>query len=339
MSSLLPIIDAGLPTGIVEPFGQRVGRHATPMVRHGLTDLQINLGKLCNQTCTHCHVESGPTKKRENMDERTARRIVALVHQCDGLQTIDLTGGAPEMNQNFRWMVETLRMRGLRVIDRCNLTILTEPGYQWVGPFLAAHQVTIVASLPCYLEDNVDGQRGQGVFGRSIDALLRLNELGYGHGDENLQLDLVFNPTGPSLPPNQRKLQDDYKRELAARYGIQFDRLLTITNIPIKRYAKYLLKKGKLDDYMRLLADNFNPQAANHVMCRSLLSISWDGKLYDCDFNQMLTMPVAAGESKSVWDIESFEQFCDQRIAVADHCYGCTAGAGSSCGGAIATTS
>ena len=335
MSSLLPIIDAGLPTGVVEPFGSRVARDAMPMVRHTLTDLQINLGKLCNQTCTHCHVEAGPTKTRENMDEKTARRISELSEDCPGLQTVDLTGGAPEMNPHFSWMVKTFRDRGIRVIDRCNLTIISEPGYEWVADFLADHQVDVVASLPCYLEDNVDGQRGTGVFGRSIDALLRLNALGYGKPESGLRLDLVYNPTGPSLPPAQSTLQADYKRELSARYDIQFDRLLTITNIPIKRYAKFLLKKGKLDDYMRLLADNFNPIAADSVMCRSLLSIGWDGSIYDCDFNQMLEMSVGGGVSTTVWDIESFQQFCDQRIAVADHCYGCTAGAGSSCGGAI----
>mgnify|MGYP003662916036 CR=1 FL=1 len=339
MSSLLPVIDAGLPTGIIEPFGRRVARDASPMVRHQLTELQINLGKLCNQTCTHCHVEAGPTKTRENMDEKTARRVVELSDQCDGLQTVDLTGGAPEMNANFRSMVETFRDRGLRVIDRCNLTILSEPGYEWVGPFLAEHQVDVVASLPCYLEDNVDGQRGKGVFGRSIDALHRLNELGFGQQDTDLRLDLVFNPTGPSLPPDQFKLEQDYKRELQSRFGVKFDRLLTITNIPIKRYARFLLKKGKLDDYMRLLAEHFNPDAAQKVMCRSLLSIGWDGTIYDCDFNQMLEMHAGAGASQSVWDIQSFQQFCDQRIAVADHCYGCTAGAGSSCGGAISPTS
>ena len=232
-------------------------------------------------------------------------------------------------------MVQEFRSRGLRVIDRCNLTILSEPGYEWVGEFLADHQVDVVASLPCYLEDNVDGQRGKGVFGRSIDALLRLNELGYGRGDDRLRLDLVFNPTGPSLPPDQTSLQEDYKRELANRYEIQFDQLLTITNIPIKRYAKFLLKKGKLEEYMRLLADNFNPDAANRVMCRSLLSIGWDGTIYDCDFNQMLGMSVGGADSATVWGIHSLQEFCEKSIAVADHCYGCTAGAGSSCGGAI----
>ena len=339
MSSLLPVIDAGLPTGVVEPFAQKMSRGSGPLQRSALTDLQINLGKLCNQTCTHCHVEAGPTKVRENMSSETAERIIELAKDCDSLETVDLTGGAPEMNPNFRHLVKTFRARGLRVIDRCNLTILSEPGYEWVADFLADQQVDVVASLPCYLEDNVDGQRGQGVFGRSIDALILLNQLGYGREGSSLRLDLVFNPTGPSLPPDQAGLQADYKRELRKRFSIEFDRLLAITNIPIKRYAKYLLKKGKLSDYMKLLADNFNPVAAEQVMCRSLISIGWDGSIYDCDFNQMLGMP-ASGSSDdrpTVDSIDSLETFVHQRIAVADHCYGCTAGAGSSCGGAVVT--
>ncbi len=224
------------------------------------------------------------------------------------------------------------------MIDRCNLTILTESGYEWVGQFLADQSVDVVASLPCYLEDNVDGQRGSGVFGRSIDGLLMLNELGYGLVDSDLRLDLVFNPTGPSLPPDQAKLEADYKRELKSRYQIEFNNLLTITNIPIKRYARFLFKTGKLDDYMRLLADNFNPAAARHVMCRSLLSVGWEGSVYDCDFNQMLKMPVGGDTPNTIWSIDSFDDFVNNKISVADHCYGCTAGAGSSCGGTIVST-
>ncbi|MGB7325965.1 MAG: arsenosugar biosynthesis radical SAM (seleno)protein ArsS [Rubripirellula sp.] len=335
MSSLLPIIDAGLPTGVVEPFADRVHRESRSLLRKTITELQINLGKLCNQTCTHCHVEAGPTKKRENMDAKTAARIVELAERCPSIQTVDLTGGAPEMNASFRDMVMAFRRRGLRVIDRCNLTILSEPGFDWVADFLAEYNVDVVASLPCYLEDNVDGQRGDGVFARSIDGLRELNRRGYGTRDPRRKLDLVFNPTGPSLPPDQSKLEADYKRELKARYGIAFDSLLCITNIPIKRYATYLNKRGKLDDYMRLLADNFNPIAADHVMCRSLISIGWQGEIYDCDFNQMLEMPVGGKSRTTVWDIDSFETFANEKIAVADHCYGCTAGAGSSCGGAV----
>ncbi len=335
MSSLLPVIDAGLPTGVVEPFADRVAREEESLVRHALTDLQINLGKLCNQTCTHCHVEAGPTKTRENMDAATAQRIVELAAECETLQTVDLTGGAPELNPNFRPLVTVFRNAGLRVIDRCNLTILSEPGFEDLGQFLADNQVDVVASLPCYLEDNVDAQRGSGVFARSIDALKLLNRLGYGRQASGLRLDLVFNPTGPSLPPDQTRLEADYKRELAARYEIEFNHLLAITNIPIKRYAQFLFKRGQLDSYMQLLAENFNALAARHVMCRTLLSIGWDGEIFDCDFNQMLEMPVGGAQPLNIWDIESFDAFVHQRIAVADHCYGCTAGAGSSCGGAV----
>lgn len=332
MSSLLPVIDAGLPTGIVQPFAQRGDG---PLVRNSITDLQINLGKLCNQTCTHCHVEAGPTKTRENMSAETAQRIMDLAAECPSIKAVDLTGGAPEMNPSFREFVTTFRKRGLRVIDRCNLTILSELGFNWVGQFLAENQVDVVASLPCYLEDNVDGQRGSGVFKRSIDALGELNSLGYAQPGSGLRLDLVFNPTGPSLPPDQIKLEADYKRELKSRYDIDFDHLLCITNIPIKRYATFLNKRGKLDDYMRLLADNYNPVAASNVMCRSLVSIGWDGAIYDCDFNQMLDMPIGGNSQSSIWDIDTLSDFVDQKISVADHCYGCTAGAGSSCGGAV----
>lgn len=338
MDHLLPIIDSGLPTGIVPPFGQRVQQSGgTELTRSRITELQINLGKLCNQTCTHCHVEAGPTKKRENMDERTATRVFELAETCRTLETVDLTGGAPEMNPNFRSLVKKFRSLGLRVIDRCNLTILTEPGYEDLPEFLADHQVDIVASLPCYLEDNVDGQRGSGVFARSIEGLRKLNDLGYGRGksDSHLKLDLVFNPTGPSLPPDQEQLETDYKREMRSRYDIEFDSLLCITNIPIKRYAQFLKKRNQLADYMRLLSDNFNETTVSGVMCCSLVSIGWEGSIFDCDFNQMLEMPIGGGDRTTVWQIDSFEDFVDQKIAVADHCYGCTAGAGSSCGGSI----
>ncbi len=337
-SSLLPVIDAGLPTGVVPPFGKRLSNLGDPLSRQRLTDLQINLGKLCNQTCTHCHVDAGPTKKRENMDARTVDRIIELSDKCESISTIDLTGGAPEMNPNFRRLVETFRAAGRRVIDRCNLTILSEPGYQWVADFLAQQSVDVVASLPCYLEDNVDGQRGRGVFGRSIDGLLKLNALGFGRDDSSLKLDLVFNPTGPSLPPDQSALELDYKRELKSRFGIQFNRLLTITNIPIRRYASFLHKRGQLNQYMTLLADHFNPSAAQNVMCRSLLSIGWDGAIFDCDFNQMIDLPVG-GDAQTLWTIQSLQDFVDRPIATADHCYGCTAGAGSSCGGSVVTPS
>lgn len=346
MKSLLPVINTGLPTDLVQPFAARVARDATPLRRGLVQQLQINLGKLCNQTCTHCHVDAGPTKTRENMGAGTVARLIELSRACENLRVVDLTGGAPEMNPHFRDLVREFRGRGIRVIDRCNLTILRQPGYQWVAPFLADQHVDIVASLPCYLEDNVDGQRGNGVFRDSIDALRELNEIGYAadcSADDSfsgspLRLDLVYNPTGPALPPDQARLAIDYKRELDARYGVRFNDLLTITNIPIKRYAMYLVKQQKLEHYMKLLEDNFNAQAADAVMCRSLLSISWDGSIYDCDFNQMIDMPADGGQSSgspTIWNVDSLDSFADRVIATADHCYGCTAGAGSSCSGAL----
>ena len=342
MKSLLPVINTGLPTNLVQPFAARVAREASPMRRIAVEQLQINLGKLCNQTCTHCHVDAGPTKKRENMDAKTAARVVELSRDCRALRTVDLTGGAPEMNPSFCELVREFRGRGIRVIDRCNLTILQQPGYEWAAPFLAEHGVDVVASLPCYLEQNVDGQRGDGVFRQSIDALRRLNDLGYGDDSTRLRLDLVFNPTGPSLPPDQATLQADYKRELHARYGIRFNQLLTITNIPIKRYAMFLAKKQRLEQYMHLLEESFNADAAEAVMCRSMLSIAWDGAIYDCDFNQMIDLPASSSavgshstKPPTIWNTDSLHQFANRRIATADHCYGCTAGAGSSCSGAL----
>ncbi|MDA7904761.1 arsenosugar biosynthesis radical SAM protein ArsS [Rhodopirellula sp.] len=335
MPSILPIIDAGLPTGVVEPFAARVARDAETLTRGALTELQINLGKLCNQTCTHCHVDAGPTKTAENMTPRTANRISELAERCDSLTTVDLTGGAPELNQSFRKLVRHFRDSGLKVIDRCNLTILSEPGHEDLGDFLASNQVQVVASLPCYLEDNVDAQRGSGVFERSIKGLQQLNALGYGQNNSDLELNLVFNPTGPTLPPEQATLERDYKRELKRRYGVQFNHLFAITNIPIKRYAKFLKKCGSLVNYMQMLETAFNPLAARGVMCKTMLSIGWDGQLFDCDFNQMLGMPVAGKLPQTVWNVESFDEYIHKRVAVADHCYGCTAGAGSSCGGAV----
>ena len=340
MSTLLPIIDAGLPVGVIPRFDERLATLGKRLHRSQLSELQINLGKLCNQTCTHCHVEAGPTKKLENMNAATAQRIIELSKNCSSIKTVDLTGGAPEMNPNFRDLVTEFRRRGLRVIDRCNLTILTEPGFQWVAAFLAEQGVDVVASLPCYLEENVDAQRGRGVFDRSIEGLQTLNKLGYGDPTLGRTLDLVYNPTGPSLPPDQSKLESDYKRELWDKYQIRFNRLLAITNIPIKRYANYLNKAGRLVTYMKLLESNFNESAVDHVMCRSLISIGWDGKIFDCDFNQMLEMPMQDQQSEgnpTIWNIDSLTQFIDSRITTADHCYGCTAGAGSSCGGSIIT--
>lgn len=344
---MLPIIDPNSPDDSenpveatnaweITPFGERVGENAerpmSGLTRNALTQLQVNLGKLCNQACTHCHVDAGPTKRRENMSAAVADRIIELASQSPTLQSVDLTGGAPEMNPNFRRMVTAFRSAGLEVIDRCNLTILTQPGFEWVADFLAEQEVHVIASLPCYLEDNVDAQRGNGVFQQSIDGLRMLNARQYREPGSPRSLDLVFNPTSPSLPPDQASLEADYRRELKTRFDIEFGHLLTITNIPIRRYAQFLRRKGQLDEYMRLLHDHFNTAAVSQVMCRHLVSISWDGRIYDCDFNQMIDL---AKDSQTVWSIDSLDTYIGRRIDVDNHCYGCTAGTGSSCGGAL----
>ncbi|MGE0172107.1 MAG: arsenosugar biosynthesis radical SAM (seleno)protein ArsS [Oligoflexales bacterium] len=316
-----------------ESFAKKIRNEGVDLRRTPLTMLQINVGKLCNQTCLHCHVDAGPNKKKENMDQRTAQRLVLLGAECTSLTTIDLTGGAPELNPHFRYLVESFRKMGKQVIDRCNLTVFFEPGQEGTPQFLKDNGVKVVASLPCYSKENVEQQRGDGVFGKSIEALKILNELGYGFEGSGLELDLVYNPIGPFLPPSQVKLKSDYRTRLWDDFGIRFNELYTITNMPIKRFLFDLKKSEKYDPYMQLLYNNFNKVACERVMCRSLLSISWDGKVYDCDFNQMLDMPVASG--KTIWDTGSLLELAQSDIKLADHCYGCTAGAGSSCGGAL----
>jgi len=267
------------------------------------------------------------------MDRPTAERVIALLQNTPEVETVDITGGAPELNPNFRTLVEESRRLEKRVIDRCNLTILVEPGQEDLLHFLRDQQVAIVASLPCYTAENVDKQRGRGVFERSIHSLRLLNEAGYGKLGSGLQLDLVFNPGGPSLPPPQEALEQEYKRRLREDFGIEFGRVLTITNMPISRFSDQLVRLGKQNQYRQLLASSFNPDTVEHLMCRSLISISWDGRLYDCDFNQMLAIP--SMRPLSIWDIDSFSCVARDRIQVADHCFGCTAGAGSSCGGQL----
>ncbi len=302
--------------------------------RTNLTTLQVNLGYLCNLSCTHCHVNAGP-KRKELMDKETIELIVECIDQL-GIKTLDLTGGAPEMNPHFRWLVEQARARGVEVIDRCNLTILLEPGYEWLAEFLVEHKVQVVASLPCYTEDTVDGQRGKGVYQSSIEALKLLNSIGYGVGDSALPLNLVYNPSGAFLPPPQKPLEADYKRELSNQFDISFDELLTITNMPISRFGAVLLAKDEFDGYMTLLRNNFSEANLNSVMCKSLVSVDWEGNLFDCDFNQMLEMPLAATNSAKphLRDLLD-ESLNEQAIRIANHCYGCTAGQGSSCGGAL----
>jgi radical SAM/Cys-rich protein len=304
-----------------------------PLVRGAVTTLQVNVGKLCNQACHHCHVDAGP-KRTEVMARPAAERIVALIERSPTIEVVDMTGGAPELNPHFRFLVAEVRRLGRQVIDRCNLTVLAEPGMEDLPAFLAAHGVRVVASLPCYQAANVERQRGRGVFDKSISAIATLNSLGYGRPGSGLDLDLVYNPVGASLPPEQSVLDARYKEELGQRFGLEFNRLLTITNMPIKRFAHQLARTGQHEAYMALLANHFNPHTVSELMCRSLLSVGWDGRLYDCDFNQMLDMPLGAGP-RTVWEIETVDDVAGGRVAVRDHCFGCTAGAGSSCGGAL----
>ncbi|HEV2037883.1 MAG TPA: arsenosugar biosynthesis radical SAM (seleno)protein ArsS [Candidatus Eremiobacteraceae bacterium] len=305
-----------------------------PIRRKKLETLQVNLGYRCNQSCTHCHVAAGP-KRTEEMSSQIVEAVLAFLAR-QRTATLDLTGGAPELHPLFRELVSRARALGVRVIDRCNLTILEEPWQEGLAEFLATERVDIVASLPCYLEDNVDRQRGKGVFDASIRGLRRLNALGYGRANAGLTLNLVYNPQGPSLPPPQAALEADYKRELHARYGIVFDRLYTLTNMPIQRFGSMLISKGRFDEYMALLRNAYQESNLDGVMCRNLLSVDWQGFAYDFDFNQMLGLPLGQSHRPrthlTALDTDALEGL---PIRVAEHCYGCTAGQGSSCGGAL----
>jgi radical SAM/Cys-rich protein len=328
-TTLLPILNR-VPTA---DFQDTLRQHGLgELRRREVTTLQINVGKLCNQACHHCHVEAGP-KRTEIMPAHVAERIIKLLAATPSIHTVDITGGAPELNANFRWLVRESRRMGKHIIDRCNLTVLFEPGQESLADFLAANQVEITASLPCYTESNVDQQRGKGAFEKSIRALRLLNAIGYGRKASGLTLNLVYNPLGASLPPQQEKLEADYKTHLRENFAIEFDRLLTITNMPIKRFAEFLFREGKQEAYMALLTNHFNPATVNGLMCRDLVSIGWDGGIYDCDFNQMLDLETPSG--KSIWKIESFAELAKISIATDGHCFGCTAGAGSSCGGSL----
>lgn len=308
--------------------------------RRALRNLQVNLGYRCNQSCQHCHVNAGPNRT-EALDADNAALIVQVLRR-GGIDTLDLTGGAPELNPHFRSLVTQARAARVRVIDRCNLSILFEPGQQDLAEFLAEQRVDVTASLPCYTEDNVDAQRGDGVFEKSIQALQRLNRLGYGDPDSGLALDLVYNPLGAHLPPAQQKLETDYKRLLGERYGIVFNRLLTIANMPIQRFGSMLVSKGQFDDYMALLRGSHRDDNLDGVMCRDTVSVDWQGYLHDCDFNQMLGLPLGAkgGDEEHprvhLRDLlANSDALTGQPITVAAHCYACTAGQGSSCGGAL----
>ncbi|MDF1851213.1 MAG: arsenosugar biosynthesis radical SAM protein ArsS [Verrucomicrobiales bacterium] len=298
--------------------------------------LQINVGKLCNLTCVHCHVNAGPSRK-EIMTGETVDRILEWFEKTD-IPSLDLTGGTPEMIPDFRRLVTAVRNfdQPRRVMDRLNVTILNEPGYEWVPEFLAENEVEIVASMPCYAPDNVNEQRGDGVFDRSIEAFQKLNELGYGRED-HLVLNFVYNPNGAFLPPDQAELEADYKREMKTHFDIDFHSLYCIANMPISRFASYLKRNGELQEYMNLLRQSFNPATVEGLMCRNTINISWEGDVYDCDFNQMMNLPVYdpnGGSRLKVWDL-NLDHFLQQPIRTGNHCFGCTAGSGSSCGGSI----
>ena len=313
-------------------FLETLNQYQINLSREVTTTLQVNIGKRCNQACTHCHVGANPTRT-ENMDGKTIDRLIELLQNDHSIKTVDITGGAPELNPNFRHFVSAVRDKKIAVIDRCNLTILLEPGQEDTIEFLAKHQVEIVASLPCYLEVNVDKQRGKGVFNKSIQALKLLNQIGYGKPDTGLIINLVYNINGPYLPPSQQELQNDYKKYLNEKYDIYFNQLFTITNMPINRFKEYLQRERQLDSYIQLLRENFNPEISHNVMCKSLISVGYNGEIYDCDFNQMLEMPIG-NKPTTIWDIDSFSD-CPQAIAIDEHCFGCTAGEGSSCSGAL----
>jgi len=303
--------------------------------RNRLKTLQVNLGYKCNQQCLHCHVDASPNRT-EMMSSDTIKEIIKLL--SSGLiETLDLTGGAPELHPQFKYLVERARALDVHVIDRCNLTILNEAGQENLAEFLAAHQVEVVASLPCYSEGNVDGQRGKGVFESSIAGIKKLNELGYAQEDSDHVLNLVYNPTGPFLPPSQAQLETDYKEKLQQQFDIQFNQLFTITNMPIKRFGSTLISKGQFDEYMQLLKSSYSVENLNTVMCKDLISIDWQGYCYDCDFNQMLDLPACLNSNKGKTYVGDLivEELEEKNIVIADHCYGCTAGQGSSCGGAL----
>lgn len=296
---------------------------------------QLNIGKLCNQTCAHCHVDAGPDKKVENMDRQTLEQCLVMISAIPTIQVVDITGGAPEMNPHFRWFVEECTKMGKRVIDRCNLTIImANPKYRDLPEFLAKNKVHVVSSLPYFSKKRTDGQRGDGVFEDSIKALQLLNEVGYGKEGTGLVLDLVFNPSGAYLPGKQEELQAEFKRQLDRKFDIVFNELYAITNLPVARFLDYLVETGNYEEYMQKLVDAYNPMTVDGLMCRNTISVSWEGFLYDCDFNQMLDLPIAAkGRHITDFDVTELQ---NRNIVLNQHCYGCTAGAGSSCGGTVA---
>ena len=320
-------------TQVCAPFGERLARaELAPLQATGISVFQINVGKFCNQSCRHCHVDAGP-ERTEQMTRETAELCIKALALTD-IPTVDITGGAPELNGNFRWLVEQARALGRHVMDRCNLSVLLLKPQSDLGEFLARHQVEVIASLPYFRPAQTDAQRGDGVFDKSITALQMLNRLGYGMEGSGLSLNLVYNPVGAFLPPKQEAIEAQFRRELSHRHGITFNHLYTITNMPISRFLEFLLESGNYEGYMERLANAFNASAAAGVMCRYTLSVGWEGTLYDCDFNQMLDLPLARGLPQHIRDFDA-AKLHSRHIVTANHCYGCTAGAGSSCGGAV----
>ena len=325
------LVDAKMPT-----FVQQLRElDKSPLRPTDIGIFQLNIGKLCNQTCAHCHVDAGPDRKEENMDRATLERCLEIIASVPTIHTVDITGGAPEMNPHFRWFVEEVSKLGKKIIDRCNLTIIVaNPKYNDLPAFFAKHKVEVVSSLPYFSKKRTDSQRGDGVFEDSIKALKMLNDVGYGKEGTGLTLNLVYNPSGAFLPASQTSLEAEFKRQLKRKYDIDFNTLFCITNLPIARFLSYLLESGNYAEYMQKLVEAFNPATVDGLMCRNTLSISWDGYIYDCDFNQMLDLKVA-NPIQHINDFDA-ETINNRNIVINQHCYGCTAGAGSSCGGEIA---
>ena len=319
----------------MQPFAQKLHLNGKDFNRRGIArSWQVNMGKYCNLACIHCHVESGPNRT-ELMSRETVDTVLRFLGRTN-IPTVDITGGAPELNPTFDYLVESAVGLGRHVMDRCNLTVIFEPGKDYLPEFFERHRVELVCSLPCYSEENVDRQRGKGTFELSIRALQIFNELGYGQSESGLILHLVYNPVGPHLPPPQDQLEQDYKRILKEKFGIVFNRLYCLSNMPITRYATHLKLRGEYEKYVELLESSFNPSTLDQVMCRNLISVGWEGTIYDCDFNQMLDLPIRDADGKPLnISTLSFDQVQHLPVTVGDHCYACTAGSGSSCGGAL----
>jgi radical SAM/Cys-rich protein len=332
MAQSLPVIKNNGPARAPFDFDEKLAAHNLDLRSVAVQTLQVNVGKLCNQACKHCHVDAGP-KRTEVMTRETVLKIIAAVRKFR-IPTVDITGGAPELNPSFRYLLAEARAAGAHVIVRHNLTVMFEPSQQDLPEFFREHAVEVVSSLPYFLEQQTDAQRGNGVFQKSIEALRRLNEVGYGVDGSRLLLNLVYNPVGAFLPPAQSSIELDFKRELMTRYGISFNQLYTITNMPIKRFLDYLRRTGNEERYMQRLVEAFNPGAVEGLMCRNLVSVDWTGRLYDCDFNQMLELGVSKELPQTIEDFEP-DRFASRHIITGPHCFGCTAGAGSSCGGAV----